>query len=92
MNVERLGRRIRELRIERKLSATAVAKRALLDRSDYWRIENGRGPKSIGIDRLERIAKALGVPLSALLEVSKGRRVAPGRRAAHTVRTVPHAG
>jgi transcriptional regulator with XRE-family HTH domain len=78
MNVERLGRRIRELREARGMSSPELARRARIDRSDLWRIEHGRGPRSIGFDRLERIANALGVPLAALLE--NPRKPPRGRR------------
>lgn len=35
-----------------------------------WRIENDMGPRSMGLTRLTAIAKALGVPLSALFTTS----------------------
>jgi transcriptional regulator with XRE-family HTH domain len=80
-NGERLGRRIIELRQERGLSSPELARRARIDRSDMWRIEKGRGPKSIGLDRLERIATALGVTLSELLAPPKIGRPVRKRRA-----------
>ncbi len=68
MNGERLGRRIEQLRTAQRMSRATLAEKAGLDRSDLWRIEKGLGPKSIGIDRLERIARALKVPLASLFE------------------------
>jgi transcriptional regulator with XRE-family HTH domain len=82
MNGERLGRRIVELRKQRGISSPELARRARIDRSDMWRIEAGRGPKSIGLDRLERIAAALDVTVSdLLLTVRKARTTRTPRKA-----------
>lgn len=63
-----LATRIRELREARGLSQEEVAVKAHLDRADLSRIENGKGPRSLGTTRLNNIAQALGVTLSDLVQ------------------------
>jgi transcriptional regulator with XRE-family HTH domain len=62
--LRRLGNRIRQLRHERGLSQEAFADDVGLDRSYMSGIE--RGVRNVSILNLAKIAKALGVPLTAL--------------------------
>lgn len=39
-----------------------------IDKGDLSKIERGLGPRSVGMDRIARIADALGVPPGALLD------------------------
>lgn len=64
--LKKLGRRIRHLREAKGLSQEALADAAALDRSYMSGIE--RGVRNVGILNLVKIAKALGVPLTALFE------------------------
>lgn len=57
---------VKELREANDLTQGELAKRARVSRATVNRIENGR-PKSIDLDVLERIAKALGVSPAALI-------------------------
>lgn len=61
---ELFARRVRELRLERGLSQDELADAAGLHRTYIGTVE--RGEQSIGIDNVERIAKALKVTLSEL--------------------------
>lgn len=59
-----LGSRIKELRLEKKISQTEIAYRCGFDKSNYNTIESGkRNPTIIS---LLKIAKALEIPLSEL--------------------------
>ena len=60
----RFGRRLRELRLERQLTQTDMAKRFGIDRSFISDVERGR--KSISLPMLEVIAIGLNVSLSQL--------------------------
>jgi transcriptional regulator with XRE-family HTH domain len=62
---ERLGRRIRTLRLGRDLSQEALGLEAGLSRNMLIGVEWGK--RGIMFERLEDIANALGVPLEALL-------------------------
>jgi len=59
-----LGKRIRQLREERKLSQEAIEKQTGLLRSYISRVENGYTAPSL--ETLERLAAALEVPLYQL--------------------------
>jgi transcriptional regulator with XRE-family HTH domain len=59
-----LGRQIESLRLAAGLTASAVAKKAGLSNSMYSRVE--RGMSSPSVDSIDRIAGALGVPVSKL--------------------------
>ena len=55
---KRIGKRIRELRIENKMDAKTLAMRVGIDASNLSRIELGH--YSVGFDTLNRIANSLG--------------------------------
>jgi transcriptional regulator with XRE-family HTH domain len=61
----RFGRRLRELRIQRKLSQEALSFEADLDRSYIGQVE--RGECNISIENMAKLARALKVKLSDLL-------------------------
>jgi transcriptional regulator with XRE-family HTH domain len=63
---KQMGRRIRALRVDRELSQAAVAKRAKITREYVNKIEAGHYDPTVGV--LQRIAKALDVPVTELLE------------------------
>lgn len=67
--METTGGRVRLLRARRGLSQTQLAAKAGISRNHLWRIEKGDRPK-VGADVLARIASALGVSLSDLLDES----------------------
>lgn len=58
---EKIGKRIAELRHEKKLSQVQLAELSGVGYSHIGRIELGR--YSVGIDTLSKIAEALGVEL-----------------------------
>jgi transcriptional regulator with XRE-family HTH domain len=61
-----LGMKLKALRDEKGMSQAALAKKAKLTREHVNRLEAGRhGPTMVV---LQRLAKALGVPVTALLE------------------------
>ena len=64
--LKRLGARIRELRRRHGLSQEALADRAQIDRSYMSGIE--RGVRNTSVLKLAKIAKALGVRVSAFFE------------------------
>ena len=61
---KKIGRRIRALRQERGLSQEQLAFEADLHRAYIGQIE--RGEKNIGVQNLEKIAKALKVSIKEL--------------------------
>jgi len=63
----RLGRRIRYLRSDRRITQIMLADMIGLGRANLSRIENGR--VSTDIRTLAAISKALGVPLKDLLDL-----------------------
>ena len=65
--VRKVGRRIRELRQKKGWSQEKLAEEASLHRTYIGQVE--RGEKSIGVNRLRRIAMALGVQPSGVLGV-----------------------
>jgi len=65
--VRKVGRRIRELRQKKGWSQEKLAEEAGLHRTYIGQVE--RGEKSIGVDRRRRVAVALGVPPSEILDV-----------------------
>ena len=62
----RFGKRLRELRLERALSQEELAFRSGLHRTYVSSTE--RGSRNVSLVALERLAIALGVSLSVLLE------------------------
>ena len=65
---EEVGFNIRRIREERGLSQEELAALAGLHRAYVGQIE--RGEKNIGLKNLEKIAKALEVPVRFLVDVS----------------------
>lgn len=63
---ELFARRVRELRLERGLSQDELADAAGLHRTYIGTVE--RGEQSIGVDNVEKIAKALKVPITELFK------------------------
>ncbi len=62
---EAFGARLRALRTARGLTQESLAYDADLDRSYVGQVE--RGERNIALINLERLARALGVPLSELV-------------------------
>jgi len=63
MSIEKkIGQRIKEIRIHKKLTQEQLAWEADVDRTYMNHVENGR--KNISIKSLEKIIKALNVPFS----------------------------
>ena len=61
----RFGKRVRELRYAKGMSQEKLAEIADIDRTYITGIENGR--RNVSITILEKLAKALDVSLSVLL-------------------------
>jgi XRE family transcriptional regulator, regulator of sulfur utilization len=61
-----MGKRLREIRAAKHLSQAAIAKRAGLSREYVLRLEAGQQDPSLST--LTALAKALGVPVTKLLE------------------------
>lgn len=61
-----IGMRLRRLRKTRKLSQYALAKKARISREYVCKLETGRYNATVGT--LQRLARALGVPVAELLE------------------------
>ncbi len=62
-----VGRRLRELRLERNLSIRASAERSGLNVNTFSLIENGKTSPSVST--LQQIAAALEVPITAFFEI-----------------------
>jgi transcriptional regulator with XRE-family HTH domain len=60
-----MGKRLKKLREARDMSQAALATRAKISRGYLIRLEAGRQDPTLGM--LERLAKALGVPVTELL-------------------------
>ena len=60
-----LGKRVKELRDNLKLSQEALADKAELDRSFISHVENGR--RNISIDNIEKIVHALEITVYVFL-------------------------
>ena len=65
MTPKQMGRRLQKLREERDLSRQEVAERADISREYVRKLEAGLQDPTVGI--LQRLAKALGVPVTELL-------------------------
>lgn len=63
---KRLGKRINQLRVEKKLTQEKLALEAGLNRAYIGYIE--RGERNPSIETVEKIAKVLGVSLSKLFD------------------------
>jgi transcriptional regulator with XRE-family HTH domain len=61
-----MGKRLKQVRVAKRLSQAALAKRAGLSREYVLRLEAGQQDPSLST--LTALAKALGVPVTALLE------------------------
>jgi transcriptional regulator with XRE-family HTH domain len=61
-----MAKRVKALRLERGMTQAELAKRARISRMHVIRIETARQAPTLGV--MERLAKALGVPVTALLE------------------------
>lgn len=62
----KFGNRVREERLSRGLTQEALAERAGLHRTYVGMIE--RGEKNITLQNIERIAKALDIPIDKLMK------------------------
>lgn len=67
--IERIGNRIREFRIEADLSQEKLAFACGLDRTYIGSVE--RGERNISVINLRKIAKALNIEVSALLNIKE---------------------
>ncbi len=67
MNIkEKVGKRIKELRIKASLTQMELAGRASLDRTYINSVENGK--RNISIINIEKIANALNVSIADLFK------------------------
>jgi XRE family aerobic/anaerobic benzoate catabolism transcriptional regulator len=71
---ERVGSRVKALRSEQSLTLRAFAIRSGLSLRFASQLDKGQA--NISIERLERVAEALGVSLASLVEPARGRVVA----------------
>lgn len=76
--VELLGRKLRKLRKERKLSPAEVAAAAGLEPQDLVRIE--RGEARVGLETLFRLLAVFGVDARELLSLADEERSGHGGR------------
>ncbi len=63
---QKLGKRIKDLRVEQGFSQEELASKSLLHRTYISDIE--RGGRNVSIENVERIAKALDIDPSELLK------------------------
>ena len=80
------GTRVRELRLQRKLSQEGLAERANLHRNYIGGIE--RGERNVGLDNIVALAKALRVPPSDLFSLALRERVGVRARVDEIMRGV----
>ena len=66
MITEKLGERIRELRLKTGLSQEKFALKIGLDRTYYSSVENGK--RNVAIVNIEKIANGFGITLSELFK------------------------
>jgi transcriptional regulator with XRE-family HTH domain len=64
----RFGKKVRENRINMDLSQEELARRAGVHRTYIGMIE--RAEKNITLENIEKISKALGLPLSKLMDLN----------------------
>ena len=67
-----LAQRVRDLRTQRGYSQERLGERASLSGKFIGEVE--RGEKSISLDSLYRVAKALAVPITQLVDLPSRRR------------------
>ncbi len=87
MDLVALGRRITDARLQRSLPMSALAERSGVSASMIWSVERGRKAPTVVV--LDRIAKALGTPLAALLDPGDAPRVIVRRAAEQDVAVAP---
>ncbi|TDC52272.1 XRE family transcriptional regulator [Jiangella ureilytica] len=87
MDLEALGRRITDARLQRRTTMKALAERAGVSASMLWSVERGRKAPTVVV--LDRIARALGTPLAALLDTGEVARVIVRRAAEQDVAEAP---
>jgi transcriptional regulator with XRE-family HTH domain len=63
---KQIGIKLKQIREAKGLSQTALAQKARVSRAYVFRLEAGGSDPTVGV--LQRLAKALGVPVTALLE------------------------
>jgi XRE family transcriptional regulator, regulator of sulfur utilization len=63
---KQIGMKLKQIREAKGLSQTALARKARVSRAYVFRLEAGGSDPTVGV--LQRLAKALGVPVTALLE------------------------
>ena len=63
--LKRFGARVRELRLEMKLSQEKFAAKCNLDRTYLGSVE--RGERNIALRNIEKLAKAFQIPISELM-------------------------
>jgi len=68
-----LGRKIKQLRVEKNLSQSYLAEKTELNRAYLSALENGK--KNVTLDVLCKIALCLEVPLSELFEASRDEKI-----------------
>jgi len=64
--IKRVSKTLRRLRTQRAMSQQTLATKAKISRGYLARLEAAEQDPTLGV--LERLAKALGVPVTALLE------------------------
>ena len=69
------GRNLRDLRLTRRLSQEELAFRAQIDRTYMSSIERGEANPTLVV--LDRLARALRIPLTELVEFDRSHRPAP---------------
>ncbi|WP_116948736.1 helix-turn-helix domain-containing protein [Jiangella endophytica] len=87
MDLVALGRRITDARTQRALTMNALADKAGVSASMLWSVERGRKAATVVV--LDRIARALGTPMSALLDPGDVPRVIVRRAADQDVAVAP---
>jgi transcriptional regulator with XRE-family HTH domain len=87
MDLEALGRRITDARLQRRTTMKALAERAGVSASMLWSVERGRKAPTVVV--LDRIARALGTPLAALLDPGDVPRVIVRRAGEQDVAEAP---
>ena len=66
--ITKLGKYLKQLRDEQKLSIRSVAKKCSIAPSHLAKIEAGDTFKTIGVETLVKLSKFYGIPVSAMLQ------------------------